>query len=569
MTDRFVAKGRACKQSEQEVAAAVLTAAAGPQGPLQLLQQLKQARPATAKQQPGLDAKLHILAGSAQPTVVYGLHLQLHRLHEACLQLRTASLSGFSTSTSTSSSSSSSASRFTEVVVAQHAAAAAADTFICLERATQLLCALQLRPWQESSLALYSQQQLKDRSLGMALLLQTACSDVLFSCSKLLQLLQGVQEPSYWRQLQSSIPAQGKGGKDGRPGPAAAERLHHLMQLQVYLLAAAQALMHSLWVCRAVAAAVSAACTGRRWQAGHAAACQPMLLTAVLGPAATTVLVTTAAAASLSPEQPTDSSPPQPQLAAAGKAPSSSLQMVPSLVALTLLLMVQLNEGSFGQQQQQQQQQQRSWVPVQYVESLEQLDAVMVSKDPCDSSTSGSCASSGTYFLYAGTLAQQAGCNVWVVGLSPLHAPDVSRGLPTKRVEAQVQQQQAQFTASAQGSICCPICLGVMTDPVSAADSYVYCRACIEQHISGLQAAGKPVLSPTSGAPMPSTALVRNMHLRAWIEHFRTEEAQNLKRVRKQVQQQVQQPAAQSSGHQSTWAWHTQPSPAAGRMCVQ
>ena len=377
----------------------------------------------------------------------------------------------------------------------------------------------------------------------MAQLLRLACTDALYRTSRLQQLLQGTSEPSYWTQLQASGPVKAEeAGRVGRAGPAAWERLEHLLKLQVFLLVQAHGVLQSLWVCRAAAAAVTRACLGRRRAATQQPGPQPHLLTAVLGPAAPAAFVATAAAATLqmqqadSTRQPNQHSfdPPRPnyterraiseveppspvlrglapvssaqhdefavvfsakydfvgrsesapimrqqqQLQDVGRPPSVPVEPIAEereftlqqqqqhtgrgqhfhrLAAVSVLLLVQLNEqfvlrtlcnqevlgsnpreGSLSQQQQWQ----SSGDPVQSVRCLEDLDSVLVSRDPLPNQHSyreggSSCT------VYDGLLPMQGGQKVLVVALSQLFAPDskAAPDLPPRRREVREQVQ--------------------------------------------------------------------------------------------------------------------------------
>ena len=58
-----------------------------------------------------------------------------------------------------------------------------------------------------------------------------------------------------------------------------------------------------------------------------------------------------------------------------------------------------------------------------------------------------------------------------------------------------------------------------MRDPVIAMDSYTYERAAIESHMRQTPAAALP-LSPISGEPLPSRALIPNRLARDFIQHM-------------------------------------------------
>jgi hypothetical protein len=218
MTDRFLKASRACRQSEDELRAAVDAAGAGLDAPMQLLQQVKQqqrqhkapkakqsAGKALSAQQVGEKALLQkqpqvdLLQGPVTPELQHGLQLQLHSLRHASLQLY-----GVSTAAQQGGTSSSSVSRLTELMAAQQAAASAVSTFTAMDVAARAL-QQHSRLLRATLAPLSHSKRPPDSTLGMAQLLQLACTDALFRIGRLQQLLQGTTEPSRWAQLQASV----------------------------------------------------------------------------------------------------------------------------------------------------------------------------------------------------------------------------------------------------------------------------------------------------------------------------------------------------------------------------
>jgi hypothetical protein len=245
------------------------------------------------------------------------------------------------------------------------------------------------------------------------------------------------------------------------------------------------------------------------------------MLAAVLGPDALAAVV---ASAALQLQQP-----------AAGAKLWQRQGVFYRSAATSMLMLVHLNEAGHSQQQQWQ----RGQVRVQSVSRLEDIDSILVSKAPLENQHSYSgCGSSCT--VYEG---QQGGQKVLVVALSQLFAPDKTPApdLPPKRREVREQLQLQGSSTLMEKTIQCPICLGVLKDPVNVADKYAYCRACIQTHISNLKAQGRPVVSPYTGEPMAHTRLDDSHHLRGSVSHWETVRQQELRLVQTRVAQQLKQ----------------------------
>lgn len=228
MTERFLSKPRACKQPAEEIQLVLEAAAAGSLPSLQKLLPLLQAVPKPSNQQQQQQARPAALP--ARQELLYCLQLQLNALRQAYGQL-------LSTTQALQHSRS--------IAVAQElstqlALRYTANSIHCMVRA--LAAMTDYERLQKQKQPLRGRWELKD--LNTALLLQQACSEALFSLSKLDELLQPTQETAAGQQQQQ--PQSQRLLKDIAQQYACVDRAHLSLT--------------ALWRCSKAADAVVVAC---------------------------------------------------------------------------------------------------------------------------------------------------------------------------------------------------------------------------------------------------------------------------------------------------------------------
>lgn len=89
----------------------------------------------------------------------------------------------------------------------------------------------------------------------------------------------------------------------------------------------------------------------------------------------------------------------------------------------------------------------------------------------------------------------------------------------SKRVHEALERREAEeAVAKAKNDYCCPIGLGLMTDPVVAADGHTYQREKIQDWFASCQLAGKTFKSPKTNLELDHLMLIPNHALKSVIQ---------------------------------------------------